>query len=30
MEYTTLDIDRKDHVAWVTLNRPDALNAMSR
>jgi enoyl-CoA hydratase/carnithine racemase len=30
MEDTTLDIDRRDQVAWVTLNRPDTLNAMSR
>jgi len=30
MEYTTLEVDRRDHIAWVTLNRPDALNAMNR
>jgi enoyl-CoA hydratase/carnithine racemase len=30
MEYTTLLVDRRDHIAWVTLNRPDALNAMNR
>ena len=30
MEFTTLEVDRRDHIAWVTLNRPDALNAMNR
>jgi enoyl-CoA hydratase/carnithine racemase len=30
MDYTALQVDRRDHVAWVTLNRPDALNAMNR
>jgi len=30
MEYTTLEVTRRDHVTWVTLNRPDALNAMNR
>jgi len=30
MEYTTLELDRRDHVTWVTLNRPEALNAMNR
>ena len=30
MEYAALQVDRRDHVAWVTLNRPDALNAMNR
>ena len=30
MEYAALQLDRRDHVAWVTLNRPDALNAMNR
>jgi enoyl-CoA hydratase len=29
MEYTTLAIDRREHVAWLTLNRPEALNAMN-
>ena len=30
MEHAALQVDRRDHVAWVTLNRPDALNAMNR
>jgi enoyl-CoA hydratase/carnithine racemase len=30
MEYTTLQIERRTHVAWVTLNRPESLNAMNR
>lgn len=30
MEYTTLEVARREHVTWVTLNRPDALNAMNR
>ena len=30
MSYTTLDIDMEGQVAWLTLNRPDALNAMNR
>jgi enoyl-CoA hydratase len=30
MEFTTLEVTRRDHVTWVTLNRPDALNAMNR
>lgn len=29
MEYTTLLFDVKDHVAHITLNRPDALNAIN-
>jgi len=28
--YETLRIDREEHLTWCTLNRPDALNAMSR
>jgi enoyl-CoA hydratase/carnithine racemase len=30
MDYTTLQIERRQHIAWVTLNRPEALNAMNR
>ena len=30
MEYTALQVDRRDHVTWVTLNRPESLNAMNR
>lgn len=30
MDYTTLQIDRRNHIAWVTLNRPDTLNALNR
>ena len=30
MDYTALQVDRRNHVAWVTLNRPEALNAMNR
>src|SRR5438874_8248167 len=30
MEYTTLQVERRAHVTWVTLNRPDRLNAMNR
>ncbi len=30
MEYTTLQVDRRDHVAWLTLNRPETLNALNR
>ncbi len=30
MGSTTLRIERRDHVTWVTLDRPDALNAMNR
>jgi enoyl-CoA hydratase len=29
MDYTTLDIRREDAVLWLTLNRPDALNALN-
>ena len=28
--YETLRVDREDHLTWLTLDRPDALNAMSR
>jgi enoyl-CoA hydratase/carnithine racemase len=28
--YETLRVDREGHLTWLTLNRPDALNAMSR
>ena len=28
--YETLRVDRENHLTWLTLNRPDALNAMSR
>jgi enoyl-CoA hydratase len=28
--YETLAIEREDHLTWLTLNRPDALNALSR
>src|SRR5262245_54615472 len=27
--YETLAVDREEHLTWLTLNRPDALNAMS-
>ena len=30
MDYAALQVDHRDHVAWVTLNRPEALNAMNR
>ncbi|MBM4349352.1 MAG: enoyl-CoA hydratase, partial [Deltaproteobacteria bacterium] len=29
MPYTTLLFDVKDHVAHITLNRPEALNAIN-
>jgi enoyl-CoA hydratase/carnithine racemase len=29
MSYTTLDLKRDGQVAWLTLNRPDALNALN-
>ncbi len=28
--YETLDVRVDDHLCWLTLNRPDSLNAMSR
>jgi enoyl-CoA hydratase len=28
--YETLRVEREDHLTWLTLDRPDALNAMSR
>jgi len=28
--YETLAIEREEHLTWLTLNRPDALNALSR
>jgi enoyl-CoA hydratase len=30
MAYETLAIEREEHLTWLTLNRPDALNALSR
>jgi enoyl-CoA hydratase len=30
MQFETLILERRDHIAWLTLNRPEALNAMSR
>lgn len=30
MQFETLLLDRRDHIAWLTLNRPQSLNAMSR
>ena len=28
--YETLHVDREDHLTWLTLNRPEALNALNR
>jgi enoyl-CoA hydratase len=28
--YETLDVEREKHLTWLTLNRPDALNALDR
>jgi enoyl-CoA hydratase len=30
MPFETLILERRDHVAWLTLNRPESLNAMNR
>lgn len=30
MSYETLAVEREAHLTWLTLNRPDALNALSR
>lgn len=30
MTYTTLQVEHRDHIGWLTLNRPESLNAMSR
>jgi enoyl-CoA hydratase/carnithine racemase len=30
MQFETLTLERRDHIAWLTLNRPEALNAMNR
>ena len=30
MKYEALDFDIRDHVAWITFNRPASLNAMNR
>lgn len=29
MIYSTLQLERRDHVSWLTLNRPEALNALN-
>ena len=29
MPYETLDLTHRDHVAWITLRRPVALNALT-
>ena len=30
MEYLTLQFERRNHLGWLTLNRPESLNALSR
>jgi enoyl-CoA hydratase/carnithine racemase len=30
MQFDTLQLERRDQVAWLTLNRPESLNAMNR
>ena len=30
MDYTAVQIERRNHIAWLTLNRPESLNAMNR
>ncbi|MEE1557217.1 MAG: enoyl-CoA hydratase/isomerase family protein, partial [Alphaproteobacteria bacterium] len=30
MELSTIEYDKKGHIAYVTLNRPDKLNAMNQ
>lgn len=30
MRFETLIVDRRDHISWLTLNRPESLNAMNR
>ena len=30
MDYTTLQIEYRNHITWLTLNRPESLNAMNR
>jgi enoyl-CoA hydratase/carnithine racemase len=30
VKYETLQVEREGHLTWLTLNRPDALNALSR
>lgn len=30
MDYTTVQLERRNHIAWLTLNRPESLNAMNR
>ncbi|WP_421134757.1 crotonase/enoyl-CoA hydratase family protein [Alteromonas sp. A079] len=29
MKYSTLDVEQKGHIAYITLNRPDAMNSMT-
>ncbi len=30
MDYTAVQVERRDHIAWLTLNRPESLNALNR